>query len=73
MNVGAKLLQRLIGLEAKLAQYEQGEKFIAEVERVGGTDLLNRAFEAPGLLPTLEEIRDPTGWIARIGREGAAA
>ena len=73
MNVGAKLLQRLIGLEAKLAQYEQGEQFIAEVERVGGTELLNRAFEAPELLPTLEEIREPSTWIARVGREGAAA
>ena len=29
----AKLLQRLLGLEAKMNQYEQGERFIAEVER----------------------------------------
>ncbi|MFM7068422.1 MAG: zinc-dependent metalloprotease [Actinomycetes bacterium] len=73
MNMAAKLLQRLIGLEAKLAQYEQGERFIAAVERAGGTELLNRAFESPTLLPTLEEIRQPDDWIARVGAAGAAA
>ena len=35
-NPGAKLLQRLIGLEAKINQYAQGERFIEEVERLGG-------------------------------------
>ncbi len=67
MNLAAKLLQRLIGLEAKLAQYEQGEQFIAAVEDVGGPALLNRAFERPENLPTLVEIRDPSGWLRRVG------
>ena len=35
-NVAVKLLQKLIGLEAKLKQYEQGEQFIEEVEGAGG-------------------------------------
>jgi coenzyme F420 biosynthesis associated uncharacterized protein len=67
MNMAAKLLQRLIGLEAKLAQYEQGEQFIAAVEDVGGPALLNRAFESPQHLPTLVEIRDPSIWLRRVG------
>ena len=50
----------LIGLEAKLTQYEQGERFIAAVERAGGTALLDRAWEGPENLPTLAEIRDPS-------------
>ncbi len=62
----AKLLQRLIGLEAKMAQYEQGEQFIEAVEAVGGTPYLNRAFESPAQLPTLAEIREPNRWMARI-------
>lgn len=66
LNPAAKLLQRLIGLEAKLNQYEQGERFIEAVEEVGGPELLNRAFLAPDLLPTLGEIREPTKWIDRI-------
>jgi coenzyme F420 biosynthesis associated uncharacterized protein len=62
----AKMIQRLMGLEAKMAQYEQGERFIEAVEEVGGTPYLNRAFESPDHLPTLAEIRDPDLWMARI-------
>jgi coenzyme F420 biosynthesis associated uncharacterized protein len=72
-NATAKLLQRLLGFEAKLNQYEQGEKFIAAVEAVGGPELLNRAFLAPELLPSLAEIRDPQLWIHRVAVERATA
>jgi uncharacterized protein (DUF2342 family) len=72
-NAMAKLLQRLLGFEAKLNQYEQGEKFIAAVEAVGGPELLNRAFVAPELLPSLVEIRDPQLWIDRVAVERATA
>jgi coenzyme F420 biosynthesis associated uncharacterized protein len=62
----AKVIQRLIGLEAKMNQYEQGERFIAAVEDIGGPELLNTAFVAPDLLPTLAEIRSPRDWVARV-------
>jgi coenzyme F420 biosynthesis associated uncharacterized protein len=62
----ARMIQRMLGLEAKLSQYEQGEQFIAAVEAVGGTALLDRAWETPEHLPTLAEIRDPQGWIDRL-------
>ena len=65
VNPGIRLLQQLLGLEAKLNQYEQGERFIDAVERAGGPELLNSAFEAPTMLPTLAEIRDPERWVAR--------
>src|SRR5436309_5389517 len=65
-NPFAKLVQRLLGFEAKINQYEQGEKFIAAVEAEGGPELLNRAFEGAELLPSLAEIRDPQSWIARV-------
>ena len=61
-----RLLQQLLGLEAKLNQYEQGERFIAAVEGAGGPELLNSAFEAPMNLPTLAEIRAPERWVARM-------
>jgi coenzyme F420 biosynthesis associated uncharacterized protein len=63
---GTKFLQRLLGLEAKFNQYEQGERFIHTVERVGGPALLNRAFESPENLPDLDEIRNPETWIRRV-------
>jgi coenzyme F420 biosynthesis associated uncharacterized protein len=61
-----KLLQRLVGIEAKLQQYAQGEAFIAAVEAAGGPALLDRAFEQPDNLPTIAEIRDPAAWLARM-------
>jgi uncharacterized protein (DUF2342 family) len=63
---GIKFLQRLLGLEAKFNQYEQGEHFIQRVESAGGSALLHRAFEAPENLPDLDEIRDPDAWIRRV-------
>lgn len=70
-NPVMRLLQRLIGLEAKLKQYEQGERFIERVEHEGGPELLNRAWESPSMLPTIGEIRAPDAWVARV-RDPAA-
>lgn len=72
-NRRARIIQRLIGLEAKLAQYEQGEKFIAAIEDVGGPRVVDRAWESPESLPTLAEIREPELWIDRMGMLRAAA
>jgi len=69
----SRILQQLIGIEAKLRQYEEGERFIAAVEESGGTELLDRAWRGPEWLPTLEEIRDPSVWIARVAGAPAPA
>ena len=65
-NPAAKLLQKLIGLDAKLKQYEQGEAFIELVEKEGGTELLDVAWVDPANLPSIAEIRAPELWIARV-------
>ncbi len=62
----ARIMQQLIGMDAKLRQYEQGEQFIEAVEKVGGPELLAWVWEAPDRLPSLEEIRDPSSWVARM-------
>ncbi|MFP5323041.1 MAG: zinc-dependent metalloprotease [Acidimicrobiia bacterium] len=62
-----KLVQRLIGLEGKLAQYQQGEDFIAEVERLGGgKHALDPVWQGPSWLPTLGEIKEPHEWVERV-------
>ena len=62
-----KIVQRLIGLEAKLNQYQQGEDFIAEVERLGGGKAaLEPVWRGPSWLPTLPEIREPHEWVSRV-------
>ena len=67
-----KLLQQAIGLEAKMRQYEEGERFIQAVETAGGPALLNRVWETPDNLPTLEEIREPGRWIERLASPALA-
>jgi uncharacterized protein (DUF2342 family) len=59
-------MQQLIGMDAKMRQYEQGERFIEAVEAVGGPQLLARVWEGPDRLPSLDEIRDPSTWIDRM-------
>jgi len=66
-----RLVQQLIGMEAKFRQYEEGERFIAAVEESGGPGLLDRAWRGPEWLPPLAEIRDPSAWIARVEDEVA--
>ncbi|MFP3900894.1 MAG: zinc-dependent metalloprotease [Acidimicrobiia bacterium] len=61
-----KLVQKLLGLDAKLKQYQQGESFIAHVERELGPDALGAAWRGPEWLPTLAEIRSPEEWVARV-------
>jgi len=67
-NPAARLLQKLIGLEAKMKQYEQGERFIEAVESAGGPELLDRAWEDPANLPSIAEIRQPSTWVERVVR-----
>jgi coenzyme F420 biosynthesis associated uncharacterized protein len=69
----ARAVSWLIGLDAKLKQYEQGEQFIAAVEQAGGRELFDRVWLAPEWLPTLMEIRDPGHWLERAGSVGCSA
>jgi coenzyme F420 biosynthesis associated uncharacterized protein len=67
----ARTFRRLIGLEAKLAQYEYGERFIAEVEQAAGEGALDVVWQGPDRLPTLAEIKLPEQWLARVGLPGS--
>ncbi len=58
--------RRLIGFDLKRDQYRDGAEFCRQVIGAAGVETLNRAFEAPGLLPTLTEIHDPQLWLHRI-------
>ena len=68
-----QVVRQLVGLEAKLRQYEAGERFIAAVEAAAGPALLDEAWKGPESLPTLDEIRDPARWVARIQMSAATA
>jgi coenzyme F420 biosynthesis associated uncharacterized protein len=62
----SKFFQKLLGFEAKLAQYAEGEKFVNAVETTGGRELFDQVWTGAEMLPNIEEIRDPARWIARV-------
>jgi coenzyme F420 biosynthesis associated uncharacterized protein len=66
INPVLKLVLQLVGIEAKLRQYEAGERFVRHVEGEGGTALLDRVWEHPSHLPDVEEIEHPDRWVHRI-------
>jgi coenzyme F420 biosynthesis associated uncharacterized protein len=57
-----KIVQRLIGLDLKLRQYEIGKRFCDALVEEGGIEHLNRVWESPEALPTLAELDDPARW-----------
>ena len=62
-------LRKLLGLDAKLRQYRDGERFVRAVVEEVGTDGFNRVWTSPNTLPTKAEIAKPADWIARVHRK----
>ncbi|AWL87702.1 coenzyme F420 biosynthesis-associated protein [Streptomyces sp. TSRI0445] len=62
-------LRKLLGLDAKLRQYKDGEKFVRSVVDEVGMDGFNRVWTSPNTLPTKAEIAKPADWVARVHRK----
>jgi len=67
-----RVLERLLGLDLKLRQYEQGKRFCDAVVARGGMAALNRVWEGPELMPTLRELDHVPGWLVRTAPAAAA-
>ncbi|MCP9945175.1 zinc-dependent metalloprotease [Streptomyces somaliensis] len=61
-------LRRLLGLDAKLRQYRDGERFVRAVVDEVGMAGFNRVWTSPNTLPTKAEIARPAEWVARVHR-----
>jgi coenzyme F420 biosynthesis associated uncharacterized protein len=61
----SRLLAKLLGLDMKLRQYEQGKRFCDAVVEQGGVAALAHVFSSPEALPTLQELDDPRAWLQR--------
>ncbi|UWE07871.1 zinc-dependent metalloprotease [Actinacidiphila bryophytorum] len=59
-------LRRLLGLDAKLKQYRDGERFVRAVVDEVGMDGFNKVWTSPNTLPTKAEIAKPADWVARV-------
>jgi coenzyme F420 biosynthesis associated uncharacterized protein len=62
-----RVLEKLLGLELKMRQYETGKRFCDSIVSEGGPELLARVWASPAALPTAEELEHPAQWTARIG------
>jgi coenzyme F420 biosynthesis associated uncharacterized protein len=60
-----RIIERLLGFDVKLRQYEQGKKWADGVAALAGIDGLNRVWSSPAALPTANELRHPKQWLKR--------
>ncbi|MER6819129.1 zinc-dependent metalloprotease [Streptomyces cellulosae] len=65
-------LRKLLGLDAKLRQYRDGERFVRAVVDEVGMEGFNRVWTSPNTLPTKAEIGKPADWITRVHRKPEA-
>jgi coenzyme F420 biosynthesis associated uncharacterized protein len=68
-----RLLQKLLGLDMKMRQYDEGKTFCDAVVAERDISVLNRVWTAPEALPDLAELRDHRAWLSRTDALPAAA
>ena len=61
-----RILRRLLGLDAKMAQYRNGAAFVRAAVDAVGMDGFNKVWVAPENLPSKDEIGDPASWVRRV-------
>ncbi len=60
-----RILERLLGLEMKMRQYEIGRGFCDEVVAQAGPSALTVAWRSAEMLPSSSELEHPEQWLAR--------
>jgi coenzyme F420 biosynthesis associated uncharacterized protein len=66
VGVMDKMLRRLLGLDAKMAQYRDGAAFVRAVVDQAGMEGFNAVWASPDQLPSKAEIHDPAAWMTRV-------
>jgi coenzyme F420 biosynthesis associated uncharacterized protein len=61
-----RVLERLLGLELKMRQYEVGRRFCDAVVAAAGPEGLALAWRDAASLPSAAELERPAEWIARV-------
>jgi coenzyme F420 biosynthesis associated uncharacterized protein len=61
-----RVLRRLLGLDAKMAQYRDGAAFVRHVVGKVGMAEFNAVWDRPENLPSKTEISDPAAWVSRV-------
>jgi coenzyme F420 biosynthesis associated uncharacterized protein len=61
-----RVLRRLLGLDAKMAQYRDGAAFVRRVLDRVGREGFDAVWADPAHLPSKAEIGDPDAWVRRV-------
>ncbi len=62
-----QILRRILGIDLKMKQYEQGSRFVRSVVEEAGMPGFNKVWTSPETLPTKDELARPADWLARVG------
>jgi coenzyme F420 biosynthesis associated uncharacterized protein len=65
-----RVLERLLGLELKMRQYEIGRRFCDAVVEDGGPAALALAWRSAEALPSPQELERPASWLERMRAGG---
>ena len=61
-----KVIRKLLGFDAKMAQYRNGAAFCRGVIAEVGMEGFNKVWVGPENLPSRAEIGDPAAWVRRV-------
>jgi coenzyme F420 biosynthesis associated uncharacterized protein len=68
-----RIIERLLGFDVKLRQYEQGKRWADAVAAEAGIEGLNRVWTSPEALPSADELQHPGQWLERTAPAASAA
>ena len=57
-------IRRILGIDLKMRQYQQGAAFVHAVVAEAGMETFNRVWTSPETLPTKDELTSPQRWLA---------
>jgi coenzyme F420 biosynthesis associated uncharacterized protein len=61
-----QIMRRVLGIDLKMKQYEQGSRFVSTVVKEAGMPGFNRVWTSPETLPTRAELANPREWLDRV-------
>ena len=66
-----KWIRKLLGMDAKMRQYADGQRFVSEAVALVGMETFNKVWDRAENLPTETELHHPEQWAARISAADA--
>ncbi|HEU4513513.1 MAG TPA: zinc-dependent metalloprotease [Nocardioidaceae bacterium] len=61
-----KIIRKLLGFDAKMAQYRNGAAFVRGAVAEVGMEGFNKVWVSPENLPSRDEIGNPSAWVRRV-------